>query len=118
MVLLTSPCTPSWKSARWWQGGVKKLGINTDAPVVPERELSYQAAMACWYGWLPYPALRGVTRIPAEALMIDDHVGSIQVGKDADFGLWTGDPIDPRSSCEMTFVNGAIVYDAKVKRRF
>ncbi|MCH7994607.1 MAG: hypothetical protein IIB57_09195, partial [Planctomycetes bacterium] len=28
-------------AARWWQGGVHKLGINTDAPVVPQRELSY-----------------------------------------------------------------------------
>ena len=105
-------------AARWWQGGVKKLGLNTDAPVVPQRELSYQAAMACWYGWLPYQALRGVTKMPAEALLIDDRVGSIEVGKDADFGLWTGDPIDPRSSCEMTFVSGKIVYDAEVKRRF
>jgi len=105
-------------AARWWQGGVKKLGLNTDAPVVPERELSYQGAMACWYGWLPYPALRAITRIPAEALMIDNRVGSVEVGKDADFGLWTGDPIDPRSSCEMTFVNGDVVYDAAVKRRF
>jgi len=105
-------------AARWWQGGVRKLGINTDAPVVPERELAFQAAMACWYGWLPYPALRGVTIVPAEALLIDDHVGSVEVGKDADFGLWTGDPIDPRSSCEMTFVGGELAYDAKVKRRF
>lgn len=105
-------------AARWWQGGVKKLGINTDAPVVPQKELSFQAAMACWYGWLPYPALRGVTKMPAEALLIDEHVGSIEVGKDADFGLWTGDPIDPRSSCEMTVVRGKVVYDAKVKRRF
>ena len=105
-------------AARWWQGGVHKLGVNTDAPVVPEKELSFQAAMACWFGWKPYEALRGVTRVPAEALMIDQRVGSIQVGKDADFGLWTGDPIDPRSSCELTVVNGKIVYNAKVRRRF
>ncbi len=105
-------------AARWWQGGVRKLGINTDAPVVPQRELSYQAAMACWYGWKPYPALRGVTRVPAEALMLEKNVGSIEVGKDADFGIWTGDPIDPRSSCEITIVNGKIVYDASVLRRF
>lgn len=105
-------------AARWWQGGQNKLGINTDAPVVPQKELSYQAAMACWYGWKPYPALRGVTRIPAEALLIDQQVGSVEVGKDADFGLWTGDPIDPRSSCELTVVDGKIVYDAGVRRRF
>ena len=35
-------------AARWWQGGVEELGINTDAPVVQEKELSFQAAMACW----------------------------------------------------------------------
>ncbi len=105
-------------AARWWQGGVRKLGVNTDAPVIPQEELSYQAAMACWYGWLPYPALRGITRIPAESLGIFDRTGSIEPGKDADLGIWTGDPLDPRSSCELTFVNGKIVYDAKVKRRF
>lgn len=105
-------------AARWWQGGVHKLGINTDAPVVPQRELFFQAAMACWYGWKPYEALRGITKIPAEALMIDKNVGSIEEGKDADFGLWTGDPIDPRSSCELTVINGKVIYDARVKRRF
>ncbi len=105
-------------AARWWQGGVHKLGINTDAPVIPQEELPYQAAMACWYGWLPYPALRGLTRIPSEALMVDKRIGSIEVGKDADLGIWTGDPIDPRSSCELTIIDGRIVYDADVRRRF
>lgn len=103
----------------WWKNGVHKLGINTDAPVVPERELSYQAAMACWYGWLPYPALRGITTIPAQALGLDDRVGSVEPGKDADFGIWTGNPLDPRSACLLTVVDGKIVYDsAKKPRRF
>ncbi len=105
-------------AARWWQGGVRKLGINTDAPVIPQEELPYQAAMACWYGWKPYAALKGLTRIPAEALMIDNRVGTIEPGKDADFGIWTGDPLDPRSSCELTMIDGRIVYAAAVKRRF
>lgn len=105
-------------AASWWGKGVRKVGINTDAPVIPEEQLSYQAAMGCWYGWLPYPALRGITRVGAEALTIDHRVGSLEPGKDADFGLWTGDPLDPRSSCEMTVVNGRVVYDANVYRRF
>jgi len=100
-------------AARWWQGGVRKLAINTDGPVIPQEELSYQAAMAVWYGWTPYEALRGVTATPAETLMVDDKVGSIAVGMHADFGLWAGDPIDPRSTCWMTVINGDIVRDAR-----
>jgi imidazolonepropionase-like amidohydrolase len=100
----------------WWKNGVRKLGINTDAPVVPEEQLSYQAAMACWYGWLPYPALRGVTTIPAQALGLDD-TGSIEPGKLADLGVWTGNPIDPRSACLITFVRGRIVYDGRTATR-
>ena len=110
--------TMNGNAARWWQGGIRNLSVNTDAPVVPQEELTFQAAMACWYGWHPYPALRGITRVTSETLGVDDRMGSIEVGKDADLGVWTGDPIDPRSACELTFVNGKIAYDAKVKRRF
>ena len=49
--------------------------------------------------------------------MLDD-LGAIAPGKEASFGLWTGDPIDPRSSCELTVIRGRIVYDAEVKRVF
>jgi len=105
-------------AARWWQGGVRKLCINTDAPVVPQEEITLQAAMACYHGWKPYEALRGITRISAETLMLEDRVGSIEPGKDADLGLWTGDPIDPRNACELTVINGRIVYDADVRREF
>lgn len=100
-------------AARWWQGGVRKLGINTDSPVIPQEELSYQAAMACWYGWTPYEALKGLTAVCAEALMVDDRVGSITVGKDADIAIWSGDPLDPRSTCWITMVNGKIVRDVR-----
>ena len=69
---------------------MRKLGVNTDAPVVPQEALPYQAAMACHYGWKPYEVLRGITRIPAETLMLEDRVGTIAVGRDADLGLRTG----------------------------
>ncbi len=105
-------------AARWWQGGVTELGINTDAPVVPQEELTYQAAMACWYGWTPYEALRGITKVPAEAMLMGNQIGTIEVGKDADFSIWTGDPIDPRSANLMTVINGRIVYDADDERLF
>lgn len=105
-------------AARWSQAGLRKLAVNTDASVIPQEELPYQAAMACHYGWKPYDALRGVTCVAAEALMLEDRLGSIAPGMDADLGLWTGDPIDPRNACELTVIDGRIVYDANKKREF
>ncbi len=95
----------------WWKNGLRRVGVNTDAPVVPQEELTYQAAMACWYGWLPYPALRGITNITSKAIGIYDRLGSVEAGKQADLSIWTGDPIDPRSACLMTIVKGKIEYD-------
>lgn len=111
-------CKMQGNAHRWWQGGIRKLGINTDAPVVPEEELPYQAAMACFYGWRPYEALEGLTRIPAGALQVDDRIGTIEPGKLADFCIWTGDPVDPRNWVKTTVQNGELVYEASVKRRF
>lgn len=98
---------------RWWKAGIPKLGVNTDSPVIPQEELSFQAAIACWYGWDPYKALEGITRISAESLKMEDQVGTLEPGKDADFCVWSGDPIDPRSTCWITVVNGEIVRDAR-----
>jgi len=108
---------------RWWQGGVRSLSVNTDSTGamgygVSQVELAYQATMAARMGLPTYPALEAITIDPAEGFKIADRVGSIEVGKDADFSVWTGNPIDPRSSCEMTLVDGKVVYDAsKVRRR-
>ncbi len=103
-------------AARFWEAGVRKLGINTDAPVVPEENLTVQAAMAVRLGWETYPALAGLTRIPAEALGVIDRIGTVEVGKDADICVWTGDPIDPRSSVELAVVQGRVAYEAKKER--
>jgi imidazolonepropionase-like amidohydrolase len=103
----------------WWKNGIHDLGINTDSPVVPQEELTYQSAMACWYGWLPYPGLRAITSVSAKALGLYDRVGSVEAGKQADLSIWTGDPLDPRSACLMTILNGQIVYDGtQGMRRF
>ena len=90
---------------------MRKLGLNTDAPVVPEEELSLQAALGVKFGLDPYVALKGLTIIPAQALKIDHIVGSVEVGKDLDVGVWTGDPLDPRSRCRQALVRGRLVYE-------
>ncbi len=111
-----------WGNAsEWWRMGEgrQKLGVNTDSPVIPQEELSVQAAMAVHYGMPQEHAIASVTRIPAEALGIFDRLGSLEVGKDADIALWTGDPIDPASACLKVLVNGKLAYDAdRDGRRF
>ncbi|HMO15702.1 MAG TPA: amidohydrolase family protein, partial [Pirellulaceae bacterium] len=99
------------------QRGVKVLGVNTDAPVVPQEELSFQATMAVRYGWDEERAIRGVTIEAAKALMIDDRVGSLEPGKDADIVISTGPIIDPRNYVTEVFINGRSVYDIKTHKR-
>lgn len=104
--------------AKYKEGGVEKVGTNTDAPVLPIEEHFFQATVACHMGWDDtYEALRGLTRTTAEAGLIDDRVGSIEKGKDADLAIFTGDPIDPRNHCEMTIIDGRVVYDTSCNDR-
>src|SRR5262249_42736641 len=74
----------------------KALGVNTDAPVIPQEDLAFQATMAVRLGWSDEAAYRGLTIEPAKALMIDKRVGSLEVGKDADIVISTGSILDPR----------------------
>ncbi|MEM1068702.1 MAG: amidohydrolase family protein [Planctomycetota bacterium] len=103
--------------AEYADRGVIALGVNTDAPVVPQEELAFQATMAVRYGWNPDAAIRGLTIEAAKALMIDDRVGSLEVGKDADIVITTGSIVDPREYVEQVFIDGSSVYDIKVDRR-
>ena len=84
------------------------------------RRLNLEAAKMLRYGGLePADALAMVTINPARQLRIDDRIGSLEVGKDADIALWTGDPIDPASACLVVLVNGKVAYDSlTVGRRF
>ncbi len=103
--------------AEYAQRGVKALGVNTDAPVIPQEELAFQATMAVRYGWNEEDAVRGLTIEPAKALMIADRVGSLEPGKDADILITTGSIIDPRNYVKQVFIDGASVYDIRKDRR-
>ncbi|MBL4612883.1 MAG: amidohydrolase [Emcibacter sp.] len=56
-------------------------------------------------------ALRWVTINPAKLLGIADKVGSLEVGKNADVVLWSGDPFSIYSRVDQVFIDGAVVYD-------
>lgn len=90
--------------------GIDGIGVNTDSPVVAQEQLPLQAAMAVRLGLPHHIGLRGITINPARFAGIDHRVGSLEPGKDADLGIWTGDPLDPRQHVRLLVVNGKIVY--------
>lgn len=69
--------------------------------------LLFAAALASRGGLDPEQALWAITLGPAEAYRIDDRVGSLSVGKDADFAVLNGDPLDAGTSVVATWVDGA-----------
>lgn len=95
--------------------GLEMIGFNTDSPIIPQEQLSVNAAMGARYGLddSRMATLRGLTIVPARAARIDHRVGSLEPGKDADVLVVTGNPTDPRTSVEITFIQGRRVYDAE-----
>ena len=86
------------------------IGVNTDSPVVPQEQLPVQAAIGVRLGLPHEVALRALTINNARFAGIEHRVGSLEVGKDADLGIWSGDPVDPRSHVELMVINGTICY--------
>ncbi|MDT8911198.1 amidohydrolase [Amycolatopsis sp. PS_44_ISF1] len=87
-----------------------KIAITTDHPVVPINFLVYQAALAVKDGLDPETALKALTQHPAQMLGLDDRVGTLTPGLDADVVLWSGDPLDVMNRAMRVFVGGREVY--------
>ena len=76
------------------------------------RRLNIEAAKAMRYGDLnEEQALKLITWNPAVQLGIQDRVGSIEVGKDADLAIWNGHPLSVYARVETTLVDGAVFFD-------
>ncbi len=99
--------------AEFVKAGVPLVSLNTDSPVVPQEELFLQGSMSARLGADAYQMLRAVTIHPAKAFGIDDRVGSLEVGKDADVVLFDGDPLDPRTRVEVVYIDGRTEYDRR-----
>ncbi|MBN1223173.1 MAG: amidohydrolase family protein [Candidatus Aminicenantes bacterium] len=70
------------------------------------KDLPYHAARAVAFGLDRNKAIEALTVNPARIFGIDDRVGSLKVGKDADLFITTGDPLDLRSEVKHLFING------------
>jgi imidazolonepropionase-like amidohydrolase len=86
------------------------IAITTDHPVVPIHFLAYQAGLAVKHGLDRDTALQALTINPARIVGVDDRLGSIEPGKDADVVIWSGDPLDVPSRVERALVDGLEVY--------
>ncbi len=88
------------------------VSYNSDNSELATR-LNWEASKAVRFGLSEEEALKFVTINPAKQLKIDDKVGSLEVGKDADFVVWSGNPLSSYSKCEQTWVDGRKYFDVK-----
>jgi imidazolonepropionase-like amidohydrolase len=91
--------------------------INSDDAEM-SRRLNQEAAKAVKYGGSSEEdAWKMVTLNPAKLLHIDDKVGSIKIGKDADLVLWSDHPLSVYAKAEKTLIEGAIYFDIEADQQ-
>jgi imidazolonepropionase-like amidohydrolase len=87
------------------------VSLNSDSDELM-RHLNDEAAKTMKYGGLSETeALSLVTINPAKQLMIDNRVGSIEVGKDADLAIFDKDPLSNYAKVEKVFIDGQLYFD-------
>ena len=92
------------------------VSFNSDSDEMARR-MNMEAAKAMKYGdCTAVEALKFVTLNPAKQLRIDKRVGSLEVGKDGDFVIWSGEPLSSFSVADSTWIEGACYYDRANER--
>lgn len=86
-----------------------QVSIVTDSPVIPQEYLPLCAGLAVKAGMDPFEALKAITINPAKQIGIEDRVGSIEKGKDADIVITDGDPMISNTAVKKVFINGEAV---------
>ena len=87
------------------------VAINSDDAEMGRR-LNQEAAKSVKYGDMnEEDALKMVTLNPAKLLHLDDRMGSVKVGKDADVVLWSDNPLSIYAKAEKTIIDGKVYFD-------
>ena len=88
-----------------------KVAICTDHPEIPVQYLPTSAAYCVKSGLPKEEAMKALTINAAEIIGIADRVGSIKVGKDADFAIFDGDPLEIMTNCSAVFIDGKKIFE-------
>ena len=102
-------------------GGFGQIGWAISLGGIAGRDLltySFEGAFAVRGGASEDAALRAITLTAAETLGVEDRVGSLTPGKDADIVVWQGDPLDYRMNVETTIVSGRVLYERSKSKLF
>jgi len=95
-----------------YENGIE-FAMMTDSPVIPQQYLPICAALAVREGLPETEALRCITINAAKISGIDDRVGSLEAGKDADVAVFNAHPLDFRARCVLTLVDGVVAHEEK-----
>ena len=93
------------------------VAINSDDAEMGRR-LNQEAAKGVKYGGMSEEdAWKMVTLNPAKLLHLDDRMGSLKVGKDADIVIWSDNPLSISAKVEKTIIDGKVLYDQQRDER-
>ena len=99
----------SWETPGVLANAGCHVSIITDNSVIPQQYLPLCAGMAVKAGMDPFDALKAITINPAEHIGVADHVGSLEVGKDADVVITNGCPFEVMTEVRAVFIDGVQV---------
>ena len=99
----------SWETARVLAEAGCQVSIITDAQVIPQEFLPVCAGLAVENGMDPFMALQAITINPAKHCLIEDRVGSLEVGKDADIVIADGSPLTLPTKICYVLIDGKII---------
>jgi imidazolonepropionase-like amidohydrolase len=90
-----------------------RVSLQTDHPVIEQQFLIHEVAKSVKAGLPEAEGFRAVTLNPAWMLGISARTGSLEVGKDADLVVWSGNPMRIASRVDVTMIDGEVVYERR-----
>jgi len=94
-----------------------KVSLQTDALGGAQQNLRHLALLCVRYGMKEDDALRSITLNGAEAVGLEDRIGSIAPGKDADLVCLDGEPFDMLTSVRQVLIDGRVEYQKEAGKR-